>query len=286
MNFNQLSTSELDRNLTPEERSEWNAIYASYQAQSLLTGEVSGVDSYAIGEDGNPLLAAVIIAYRVKVLIPHEFLWNEPENIPGEITRNILGAKIDYVIKEIDRKNNVCVASRTAAMQIRRKKFFKGRPKIGNHVKCNVLAVGMKRMFVEVHGHDLKLMWRDVRYSAFTDFRVNYSTGQVLPAVITSVNKRRPLEEALAVSVRKASPHPYVGLQKRHPIHSRRKSVIIGKYKGLIFCKLEEDYDCLCRYSAYHSDDDFQIGDNVIIVISEYDDNSKRVYGMIVSKWR
>ncbi|MCL2637512.1 MAG: hypothetical protein FWD48_03995 [Oscillospiraceae bacterium] len=286
MNFNQLSTSELDRDLTPEERAEWNAIYASYQSRSLLTGEVFGIDSYAIDSNGKPLLAAIIIAYRVKVLIPHEFLWDDAENIPAEITKNLLGAKIDYVIQNIDRENGVCVASRIAATQIRRKQFFKTKPKVNDRITCNVLAVGMKRMFVEVGGFDINLMWNELRYSAFSDFRFNYSTGQTLPAIIKSVNKRKPIAEALTISVREARPHPFLGLRKRHPVNSRRKSIIIGKYKGLIFCKLEEDFDCLCKYSAYQSDDDFQIGDNVIITIKEYDDNSKRVYGVIISKWR
>jgi ribosomal protein S1 len=108
----------------------------------------------------------------------------------------------------------------------------------------------------------------------------------VLPAIIKSVGNRKSKEKALEVSVREAGPHPYIGLRKRHPIDSRRSSVILGKYKGLIFCKLEEDYDCLCKYSAYHSDDDFQIGDRVLMVIKEYDDDKQRVYGVIVSKWR
>ena len=90
----------------------------------------------------------------------------------------------------------------------------------------------------------------------------------------------------LSVSVRDAKPHPYEGIKKRHPIESRRKSVIINKFKGSIFCKLEEDYDCLCNYSQYQYDDDFEIGNRVVIVIKEFDDAQKRVFGVIVSKWR
>ena len=285
MNFNQINTAELDKDLSPEERAEWNAIYASYQAESLLSGIVSGVDSYSVGEDGEVMLAVVIFAYRVKILIPEKLLWNDEKYAEKEITRNLLGAKIDYVITNIDRENSVCVASRIAATKIKRKQFFKSRvtPKIGDRVQCNVLAVGIKRILVEVNGFDLQLKRQDLCYSAYTDFRLIYSTGQTLPAVITKVSRR---ESKLSVSVRDAKPHPYIGLQKRHPINCRRTSVITGKFKGFIFCKLEDDYDCLCKYSNYHNDDDFSIGDRIVIIIKDYDDKNSRVYGVIVSKWR
>lgn len=282
MNFNELNTNELDKELSPEERAEWNSIYASYRAGSLLSGTVSGIDSYEIYEDGDKLLAAVVIPYRVKILIPEKLLWNSGETVPKSITKNILGAKIDFVIQEIDRENNICIASRVAANIIKRRKFYNDRPQAGDRVKCNVLAVGIKMVLVEVCGFDLRLKRKELCYSSVEDFRLFYSTGQTFPALITRVT-RKPKE--LNISVRDAKPHPYIGMQKRHPINTRRASVIIGKYKGSIFCKLEDDYDCLCNYSEYQYDEDFEIGDKVVIVIKEYDDNAKRVFGVIVSKW-
>ena len=44
MNFNELDLTKLDKNLTDEERNEWQAIYASYRGQSVISGEVAGVD--------------------------------------------------------------------------------------------------------------------------------------------------------------------------------------------------------------------------------------------------
>jgi ribosomal protein S1 len=282
MNFNELNTTELDKGLSPEERAEWNAIYASYRSESLLSGIVSGVDNYNVG--GESMAAVVIIVYRVKVLIPEKLLWDENcTYISKDITKNLLGAKLDYVITSIDRENSVCVASRIAATRIKRKRFFRVAPKVGERVQCNVLAVGVKRIIVEVNGFDLQLKKQELCYSAYTDFRQLYSAGQTLTAVLTKANKR---DNAISVSVREAKSHPYDGLQKRHPVNSRRTSVITGKFKGAVFCKLEDDFDCLCRYSNYHSDDDFGVGDRVIVIIKEYDDKQKRVYGVIVSKWR
>ena len=42
----------------------------------------------------------------------------------------------------------------------------------------------------------------------------------------------------------------------------------------------------MCNYSEYHSDDEFNVGDRVVIAIKTYDDKTRRVYGVVVSKWR
>lgn len=280
MNFNETNT-EPDNNLTPEELAEWNAVYASHKAGSILTGEVTGVDDYSLNNE-TKILAAVVIRGFIKILIPENLLWDDYKNMPNNVTRNTLGAKIDFVIQAIDRENNVCVASRIAATRIKRKKFLGGKPKTGDRVKCNVLSVGMKKILVETCGFDLKLGRRSLCYSLSPDFRMRYAAGQTLTAVITKVSKR---ENSLLVSVRDAKTNPYIGLQKRHPVNSRRASVITGKYEGAVFCKLEDDYDCLCLYSEHQSDDNFQIGDKVIIAVKEFDDKFQRVYGVILSKW-
>jgi ribosomal protein S1 len=282
MNFNEINIGELDKDLSPQERKEWNAVYASYRAGSIMSGNVTGVDAYSIGDE--KMLTVVVIPYRVKILIPETQMWEERDKIPSSITRNLLGAKIDFVITEIDRENSVCVASRIAASHIKKKQFFNGKPmpKAGDVVKCSILAVGAKRVLAEVCGVDLRLNRQELCYSAVNDFRSCFMTGQSLPALIKSVNKNTG---KLSVSVRDAKPHPYIGLRNRHPLNCRRSSVITGKYKGAIFCKLEDDYDCLCTYTEFQRDSDFEIGDNVVIVIKKYSDAAQRVFGVIISKW-
>jgi ribosomal protein S1 len=275
---------ELDKNLSPEERKEWNAVYASYRSGSLVSGVVAGVDSYALGSNGEKVLAVVVILHRIKILIPETQMWDEDDNIPSSITRNLLGAEIDFVMTDIDRTNCICTASRIAANRVKRKQFLsrKPAPKNGDIVQCNVLAVGIKKILVDVHGFDLRLIRSQLTYTNVNDFRTKFAAKQVLPAIITEVSKK---EGILKVSVRDAKPHPYDGVQKRHPVNSRRSSVITGKYKGAIFCKLEDDFDCLCNYSEFQRDEDFETGDNVIIIVKKYNDVHKRAFGVIVSKW-
>jgi hypothetical protein len=41
----------------------------------------------------------------------------------------------------------------------------------------------------------------------------------------------------------------------------------------------------MCNISDYHSDSEFEIGDRVIIAVKEYDDKTKRVYGLIMDDY-
>ena len=48
MDIRRLNLAELDKDLSEEERREWNSIYASYRGGSLLTGTVSGLETKTV----------------------------------------------------------------------------------------------------------------------------------------------------------------------------------------------------------------------------------------------
>lgn len=290
MDFKDLNVKELDRNLSEEEKREWNAIYASYRAGSLLTGKVAGIDMTSVTvhnqSRGEPertrVLCLAIIDYRVKVLIPEQEVWfDEKTKRPSHVLRSMTGSMIDYVIIGIDRENNCCVASRRLALQIRRRTFLKGLPEAGEKTVIDVLAVGASHMLAVCGGFDVTLSCRDLSYGMIRDLREQYHPGEKYTAVVKGFHE----DKTPILSVKEAKPHPFDGAERRHPLNSRRASVISGKYKGGVFCKLEEELDCLCTYSQYQADTDFKIGDRVIVAITKFDYVRKLVYGRIVAKW-
>ena len=140
MDFKDLDLTEMDKDLSEEQQKEWNAIYASWRAGSILTGRVVGVDTTTITlpnkETGKPERVAinclVVISYRVKVLIPEQQVWfDENTTRPEHVLRSMTGAMIDYVITGIDRESDCCTASRRSAMYVRRKGFTKLTPRVG-----------------------------------------------------------------------------------------------------------------------------------------------------------
>lgn len=291
MSFNDLDLKELDKDLSGEQQKEWNAIYSSYRSGSLLTGRIIGMDTTTIAVRNKEtdqyekmaINCLVVISYRVKVLIPEQQVWfDENSRRPEHVLRSMTGATIDYVITGIDRENDCCTASRRLAMNIRRRAFLKLEPQLGKKVQANVLAVGATHLLATCHGFDMTLSQRDLSYGMIDDLRNKYHPGEQRLAILKDYDKGK---NTLRISIKEAEPHPFDGVEVRHPLNSRRASYISGKYKGGVFCKLEENLDCLCTYTMYQKDEDFDIGAQVIVVITKYDYPRKLVYGKIVAKW-
>ena len=114
------------------------------------------------------------------------------------------------------------------------------------------------------------------------DLRDRYHAGDVYSAISKSWDKET---DTIEISVKEAEPHPFIGCDMRYPMGSRRASQIVGKYKGGVFCSLEDDLVYMCTYSHYQSDEDFKTGDNVIIVITNYNYEKMQAYGKIIAKW-
>lgn len=290
--FFQTNFRELDRDLSPEQMQEWNNIYASYRSKSILTGTVIGVDDNRF-EVRNPQTGAVerktvrslvIIGYRIKVLIPESEVWAPGEEHPDYVMRGMVGAKIDYVVMQVDREGECAIASRRLALVKQRRHFAAARRghETGAQLKCNLLVVGPRRVLVECGGYDIPLSQRDLSWTAIADLRNEYRPGQELPCRLKEYNSR---EGKLSISVRDATPNPFVGAENRHPIGSRRQAIISGKYAGGVFCRLPDNVTVLCLYSNLLGDDGFFLGDSVLIHITQYDYNRQLIYGRIISKW-
>lgn len=289
MKFEELNLIELDKDLSEEQRKEWNAIYASYRSESVLTGRIMGIDikRIPVKTESNKteikeLICFVLVSYRVKILIPEQEVWYDGNSRPSHVLRSMTGAMIDYVITDIDREGECCIASRRAALEIRRRAFKKIPNKVGRKLPLSILAVGKSQILVSMMGYDITLSQRDLSYAMLPDLRKQYNVGTELTAVIKSYV---PKDDMVTLSVKEAEPHPFDGADVRHPPHSRRASVITGKYKGGVFCRLEDNLDCLCTYSPNQYDEDFDIGDRVIVAITRHNYIKKQVYGKIVAKW-
>jgi ribosomal protein S1 len=119
-------------------------------------------------------------------------------------------------------------------------------------------------------------------YTSILDMREVYRPGQELKARVIS---HEPAKRELKLSVKEATSNPFDGAQRRHPVGSRRQAVISAKYKGGVFCTMQDGTVCLCLYSNTHNDSDFMQGDKVIIYIARYNYRDRHIYGRIVSKW-
>ena len=290
--FFDLDSNDLDRDLTAEERQEWNSIYASYRGRSALTGTIIGVDPHSISvrsrETGQmerqTMYCAIVIPYRVRVVIPASEMWEAGHERPDFVLQNMVGASIDFIIIKVDRESGFAIGSRRLAARSQRY-FFAHRPSLcqeGARLKCRLLSVGPRRCLVECYGHDIGMTQRDLRYTAIPDLRDEYRPGQELDCVVKSYDTEK---EVLRISVKETESNPFEGAELRHPAGSRRQAVIAGKYGGSVFCNLPDGAVCMCSYSYQHEDSDFLVGDTVILVVQRHEREKRQIYGKILSKW-
>ena len=177
--FYELKFNELDRGLTPEERQEWNSIYASYRGRSAITGRIIGVDPLSIyvwnreteQREKKTMYCAIVVPYRVRIVIPASEMWEEGGERPDYVLQNMVGANVDLVIIKVEREAGFAIGSRRLAGRSQRY-FFAHREdlhRIGARVKCRLLAVGPRRCLADCYGHDLDLTQREMRYAAIPD---------------------------------------------------------------------------------------------------------------------
>ena len=290
--FFNLKFNSLDRGLTPEEQQEWNSIYASYRGRSAITGTIIGVDAHSISVrnrrtgqmERQTMYCAIVVPYRVRVVIPASEMWEQGQERPDFVLRNAVGATIDFVIIKVDRESGFAIGSRRMALRAQRY-FFAHRPALNHQdarLTCRVMSVGPRRCLVECYGHDIDLTQRELRYTAIPDLRTEYHPGQELGCMVKEFDSER---DTLKISVKETQSNPYDGAELRHPVGCRRQAVIAGKYGGGVFCNLPDGTVCMCNYAYQHEDADFQVGDKVIIVIRRFEDEKKQIYGKILTKW-
>ena len=281
----------LDRNLSRRERQEWNNIYASFRGHSVMSGKVAGIDPHSFrirdrrtGEIvTRKFFCAVVIPFRVPILIPETELWFRGEERPRNVTRNIGGATIDFVITQVDREKKFVVASRRLALASRRY-FFSTQPQMnrpGSFLECRVLTVGHRLLLATCHGYDITLTQRDLDYTAIPDLKDQYRRDNVLECVVKEYNSR---QNHLVISVKETIPNPFDGAEFRHPLGCSRQGLISGKYGGGVFCNLTDGVTVMCNYSFQYTDSDFLIGDSVTVVIQRYNQEKKQIFGKIVAK--
>lgn len=290
--FFELKFHDLDRHLTPEERQEWNTIYASYRGRSAITATIIGVDPLSVyvwnpkteQREKKTMYCAIVVPYRVRIVIPASEMWEEGEERPDYVLQNMVGATVDLIIIKVEREGGFAIGSRRLANRSQRY-FFAHREdlhRIGARVKCRMLAVGPRRCLVDCYGHDLDITQREMRYASIPDLRNEYHPGMEIDCIVKVFD---PDKDTLEISIKETEVNPFFGAEQRHPVGSRRLAVISGKYGGGVFCNLPDGVVCMCNYSYQHEDADFMVGENVMLIVQRYEDEKLQMYGKIMSKW-
>ena len=288
MDFKELNFAEIDRNLSEQERQEWQAIYASYRSGSVLTGQVVGVDEHEVSytpegkrkAEKRLIRCLIVIPYRVKIIIPDVEVFLDFEKPPSLQSMN--GANISFIVNEVDRMAGVAIASRREALEQIKRVNARRRLEAGQVVNVDVISVGRGVCTVTYRGYDVMLMQKEVSHNTVPDLRMVLSPGEVKKALVKEFDRK---ENILRLSIKDTVPHPFDGVEVRHPVGSTRIARIVGKYGGGVYCRLFDGAtEILCSYATMEYDGDYRIGDNVEVLIRKFNYERKLIYGKILRK--
>lgn len=233
----------------------WHELVNAYRTRKILSGNLSGIERLEAG-----WVVAVVYYKGYRILIPMEEMMinlegdgrenSDPLNRQTRLANNMLGAEIDFMIKDLDDKTKSVAASRKEAMLRKRQQFYIGQqeevPMItpGRIVEARVIAVAPKAVRLEVFGVECSLKARDMTWEWISDANERFATGDVVSVVVKNISGSKAEEIKIEVSAKEAK----ANVNKENLLRLRRQGKYVGRvtdvYKGTYFICLN------CRVNA------------------------------------
>lgn len=209
-----------------------------------------------------------------------------------------IGAEIDIIPITFIAEQNIVIASRTAALEKKRRDFWFGREvrrngeesdliKEGDRVEARIVAVNRASVTVEIFGAETQIGIEEVSYQRLQNCRGVYKPGDRTYVRIKSVRRDTGSGAVrFTASIKEAYRDPRDAAMERY--------IIGGKYKGVVsmlnhdpgkteqsgaFVRLLGGVDAYCHYPKVGKID---IGSEVTLYISGKDPDTKKMWGNII----
>lgn len=224
----------------------WHELVNAYRTRKILSGNLSGIERLESG-----WVVAVVYYKGYRILIPMEEMMinlegdgrenSDPLNRQTRLANNMLGAEIDFMIKDLDDQTRSVAASRKEAMLRKRQQFYIGQeeeaPMIipGRIVEARVIAVAPKAVRLEVFGVECSLKARDMTWEWLSDANERFAIGDVVSVVVKNISGSKAEELKIEVSAKEAK----ANVNKENLLRLRRQGKYVGRvtdvYKGTYF---------------------------------------------------
>lgn len=192
----------------------------SQKTGRILTGTMQGVERAVNSKTGS---MAVIYHGAFKVIIPAEEAVTLPEDTRGRspdetyhymLTKR-LGAEVDYIVKGIDQQSNLAVGSRLDAMAAKRKEYYFGTDRDGNHriysgicAEARIVSVIRAGIFVDLFGLETYIPLRELSYQRWMDAGLYFQAGQRVLVKVLEVERSGKDQVRVVASVKQAGENP------------------------------------------------------------------------------
>ena len=258
----------------------------SLKSDKILTGKIQGVERNFQGHDS----VAVLYHGVFKVVIPAEDMVEKPEEREDRsladsyhylLTRR-LGAEVDYVVNSIFYDDMIAYASRVEAMQVKRKRFYRGGDGAlvheGVRAEARVVSVTRGGIFIDLFGIETYIPLRELSYQRLSNAMSNFNTGDRVIVKVLSVDNKDLRNIKVEASVKQASVNPYEFALKKFSVGNRYVGTVSMVDKNGVFVALDTGVDCLCRFPARGRPIK---GTRATVQILGIDEKTNRIWGII-----
>lgn len=232
----------------------------SQKTGRILTGTIQGVER---PEDNPSRSLAVIYHGEFKIIIPAEEAVEPPADYRGRLPEDVLhymltkrlGAEVDYIVKGIDQKSGLAVASRQEAMRAKRKQYYLGTDRDGNNLlysgvcaEARIVSVIRAGIFVDLFGLEIYIPLRELSYQRWMDAAAHFQPGQRILVKVLEVDRSDRNQLKAKVSVKQAGENPYEKALRKYSIGNRYVGTVSMVDTNGVFVALDGGIDCLCSY--------------------------------------
>lgn len=262
----------------------------SMKTKRILTGTIQGVERPA---DNPSRTLAVLYHGDFKVMIPAEEAVEIPEDLRGRSKEDVLhytltkrlGAEVDFIVKGIDAKAGIAVASRLEAMAARRKAYYFGTDRDGNNLlyegvcaEARVVSVIRAGIFVDLFGLETYIPARELSYQRILDASSVYQPGQRILVKVLKIDRSDRDHIRVAASIKQAGENPYEKALRRYSVGNRYVGTVSMVDTTGVFVALDGGIDCLCSYPVRGRP---PRGARVTIRILGINQETNRIWGVI-----
>lgn len=216
-------------------------IMASKQSKKILTGILSAVENFKVN-DNECMDCGVVFFNEFKIVIPSKDMnITRPDK---KVIRSMLGAEIDYLIKEIDEVNKIAIGSRVEAMELRKIIELKKR-KVGDKVLVRVTSVGRKNCTVDCYGIECIVPIEEIDYGYIDDISKHVKVGDKTSGIIKNLDIEN---STIIISLKDAKEDSYDNLINSIKKGGEYVAEITGIQPYGIFLTIRDGMNCLCPF--------------------------------------
>lgn len=262
----------------------------SLKTRHILTGTIQGIErlsdnptrSFAVLYHGD---FKVIIPAEEAVKAPEDFQGRKPAEVMYDILTKRLGAEVDYIIKGIDGKAGIAVASRLEAMAQKSREYYFGVDRDGNHLlyegacaEARVVSVIRAGIFVDLFGIEIYIPLRELSYQRMMDAQTSFQPGQRVLVKILHLDRTDRNHIKVNASIKQARENPYEKALRRYTVGNRYVGTVSMVDINGVFVALDGGIDCLCSYPKRGRP---PRGARVTVRILGINNESNRIWGAI-----